>query len=69
MTELDVSEGYVTTSTSSTVVFHVTLLWKFLPRDAWLGDDVAIGGDGIGNAVEKHVEGSLAPQQQFSMPG
>ena len=45
-------------------VFHVALLWKFIPRE----EDVATGGDGNEDAVEEHVEGSMiAPQPQLRM--
>ena len=36
---------------------------KNIPRDG----DVAFGGDDIGNAVEEHVEGSIAPQPQLRL--
>ena len=43
-------------------VFHVALLWKFIPRE----EDVATGGEGNEDAVEEHVEGSMiAPQPQL----
>ena len=40
-------------------MFHVALLWKVIPRE----EDAATGDDGIEDAVEEHVEGSIiAPQ-------
>ena len=49
-------------------VFHVALLWKLIPREGEVATYARCNGYvGIGDAVEEHVEGAIAPQPQLRL--